>query len=316
MPSREEIIKRATINARNSWVSYTLQQEKEIYQVFNQTANEIAKRIERYSVQGKVVPGRLKLLLGNIKDEMGILRPQLMGKLKTGTRQSIDYGIKSGIEGVRGILPNRYKLGLGSSFIGKDGKIRRFDAKIEKYQDSMWAKINGDAMDALLRFQPAGITLSNRVWDISWQAEKAIRNRIQMGVLSGESASGLSRDIRGFLGEPKKLYRRVRKDGKLVLSKPAKAYHPGMGVSRSSYKNAMRLARTEYARAYTEGTYRYGAQKDWIKGYYFRTASGNPCPICSDYDGTFFPKDAPPPIPVHPNCYCYAEIVTDEVEVK
>jgi len=314
--TKTELIQQATINARNSWVDYHLAQEKEIYQVFNQTANEIAKRIERYSVQGKMVPGRLKLLLGNIKDEMDRLRPRLMGKLKTGMRQSIDYGIKSGIEGVRGVLPDRYKLGIGSSFIGKDGKMRRFDAKIEKYQDSMWAKINGDALDFLARYSPLGITLSDRIWDISWQAEKAIRNRIQMGILSGESASKLSRDIRGFLGEPERLYRRVRKGGRLMLSKPAAVYHPGMGVSRSSYKNAIRLVRTEYARAYTEGTYRYGAQKTWIKGYIFRTASGNPCPMCADLDGVYFPKENPPPIPVHPNCFCYAEIVTDEVKIK
>lgn len=43
-----------------------------------------------------------------------------------------------------------------------------------------------------------------------------------------------------------RLYRRVRgADGKLHLSKAAKAYHPSQGVYRSSYKNAMRLTRTE-----------------------------------------------------------------------
>ena len=316
MPDRATIIKNATIRARNDWVKYSAAQEKAIYSVFDQTANEITKQIERFTVEGKVVPARLTTLLNNVKEEMVELRPALRNEIRKGMRQSVDYGLKTGIRGVEKVLPPRLKLGIGTSFIGKDGKIRRYDAKLEAYKDSMWGKINASAMDALFRYQPAGITLSDRIWDIAHGAEKAIRNRIQVAVLQGESATRLSRDIRGFLVEPERLYRRVQKTGKLVLSGPAKAYSPGMGISRSSYKNAMRLTRTELARAYHEGTIRYGLAKDWIKGWIWRTASGNPCPICADLDGTFYPKETPPPIPIHPNCFCYAEEVIDEDRIS
>ena len=47
-------------------------------------------------------------------------------------------------------------------------------------------------------------------------------------------------------------------DGKLALSKNAKAFHPGQGVYRSSYKNAMRLTRTE-----TNAAYRLADQDRW-----------------------------------------------------
>ncbi len=273
--------------------------------LFEGAANELAKSIEKFTVKGKVVPARLKTLLNRVNEEMAALRPHVAGKIRTGMKNSVNYGIKAGMRGVEKVLPARLKLGVGSSFIGKDGAIRMYDAKIEAYADSVWAKISGDAMDALMRFKPAGITLSDRVWDISWQAEKAIRNRIQMGVLEGESAARLSRDIRGYLIRPETLRGRIKK-----------MYTPGKGVYKSAYKNAMRVTRTEYARAYTEGTYRYGAQKDWIKGYYWRVASGMPCPICADLDGAFFPKEEPPPIPAHPHCFCYAEIVMDETRIK
>ena len=56
----------------------------------------------------------------------------------------------------------------------------------------------------------------------------------------------LSRDVRRYLRNPDKLFRRVRdKHGNLRLSKAAKAYHPGRGVYRSSYRNALRLTATE-----------------------------------------------------------------------
>jgi hypothetical protein len=47
-------------------------------------------------------------------------------------------------------------------------------------------------------------------------------------------------------------------DGKLDLSKNAKAFHPGKGAYRSSYKNAMRLTRTE-----TNASYRLADQDQW-----------------------------------------------------
>ena len=87
---------------------------------------------------------------------------------------------------------------------------------------------------------------------------------------------------------------------------------PGVGVSRSAYKNALRVSRTELARAYNEGTVRYGKEKAWIKGWISRVTSGNPAPYDASVDGQFFPKDDPPPIPYHPNCVCYAELVTDD----
>ena len=61
----------------------------------------------------------------------------------------------------------------------------------------------------------------------------------------------MSRDVCGYLRNPDKLFRRVRdKHGNLRLSKAAKAYHPGRGVYRSSYRNALRLTATENNMAY------------------------------------------------------------------
>ncbi|GGE14040.1 MULTISPECIES: hypothetical protein [Sphingobacterium] len=67
-----------------------------------------------------------------------------------------------------------------------------------------------------------------------------------MGIKEGRSAAQMARDHKQYLAEPDRLFRRIRNfDGKLVLSKAAMEYNPGQVVYRSSYKNAMRLARAE-----------------------------------------------------------------------
>lgn len=77
----------------------------------------------------------------------------------------------------------------------------------------------------------------------------------------------MSRDLRGYLQQPDKLFRRVRDAyGVLRLSQAAKAYHPGRGVYRSSYKNARRLAATETNIAYNTADYLRWQQLDFVVG--------------------------------------------------
>lgn len=96
-----------------------------------------------------------------------------------------------------------------------------------------------------------GLKLSDRVWNMTRQFQKEIEWTIFAGLSEGQSAQTMSRSIRRFLKNPNALFRRVRdSEGRLVLSRAAKAFHPGQGVYRSSYKNAMRVSRTEVNTAY------------------------------------------------------------------
>ena len=73
--------------------------------------------------------------------------------------------------------------------------------------------------------------LSKRVWAIGEQFGKEMELAIDTALLNGTSASDLSREVRGLLREPHKLFRRVRNErGELQLSKAARAYKPGQGV--------------------------------------------------------------------------------------
>lgn len=139
-----------------------------------------------------------------------------------------------------------------------------------------WMLHNLGALEAFQRRTTYGHNLSERVWSIAKQFERHIELSLSIGISEGRSAADISRDVRVYLNEPDKLFRRVRNAfGNLTLSKVAQAYHPGQGVYRSSYQNAMRMARTEINSAYREADSIRWQQLDFIVGYEVKTSKSH-----------------------------------------
>lgn len=145
---------------------------------------------------------------------------------------------------------------------------------------------------------------------------------LDIGIRSGRSADELSRDLRQYLKQPDKLFRRVRDEhGQLQLSKRAKAYHPGRGVYRSSYKNARRLAATETNIAYRTSDHIRWQQMDFVVGIEIHlsnnhTLNGKPFKdICDELAGRY-PKDFKF-TGWHSQCRCFATSILktqDEID--
>lgn len=113
------------------------------------------------------------------------------------------------------------------------------------------------ARDAFIARKEDGLNLSQKVWNYSGQMRDAIESSLEFGIWEGRSAAEIARDLKQYLVYPDKLFRRIRikaeedgKEDKFRLSKAAAAFHPGQGVYRSSYKNALRLALNETNIAY------------------------------------------------------------------
>lgn len=178
-------------------------------------------------------------------------------------------------------------------------------SKIGKRTMNKLSDRNLNALDAFQKRKVGGLDLSQRVWQYAGQTKSLMEMGIDIAVGDGRPATQLSRDLRSYLREPEKLFRRVRdKHGNLVLSQRAAAYHPGQGVYRSSYMNAMRLARTEINMAYRDADRRRWAAMDFVVG--FRVVLSNTHPekdICDKLAGEY-PKDF-----VfkgwHPQCKCH-----------
>ena len=121
------------------------------------------------------------------------------------------------------------------------------------------------------------------------------------------SADEMSRKVRRYLNEPDRLFRRVRdKSGALRLSRAAQAYHPGAGVYRSSYMNAIRMTATEVNTAYRTADYLRWKTMPFVLGIEILiTDTHRHVPdICDDLKGKY-PKDFKF-VGWHPWCRCYA----------
>lgn len=183
-------------------------------------------------------------------------------------------------------------------------------ARLKKMQDR-----NLDALSTFQGRKVGGMDLSQRVWRYVGQFRDQLETALDVGLGDGRSAQQLARDVKKNLQEPDRLFRRVRdKRGNLVLSKAARAFHPGQGVYRSSVKNAQRLTRSEINMAYRESDFLRWQQLDFVVGFEVHRSNREPlckCKMCDQLQGrypkTFKFKGW------HPQCMCYAvPILMDE----
>lgn len=183
-------------------------------------------------------------------------------------------------------------------------KINLSKEKVKEYLNP-----NKEALNAFQNRKIDGLRLSDKVWKLSEQFKKEIELGLDIGIGEGKSAAKLARELKANLTDPDRLFRRVRdKHGNLVLSKNAKAYKPGQGVYRSSYKNAERLTRTENNIAYHEANFQKMQQFDFVKGIRIKLSNNpNHCPFCEAMAGEY-PKDFKF-WGWHPQCY------SDDTEV-
>lgn len=185
-----------------------------------------------------------------------------------------------------------------------------------------WFARNNAARDAFIARAEGGMNLSRRVWQYSKQLRDEMELAISVAAAEGKSAADLSRDVRKYLAEPDRLFRRVRqyyydengdKKYKLVLSKAAQACHPGRGVYRSSYKNAMRMARTETNMAYRSADFERWQALEFVKGFHIGLSKAHPhADICDLLTGDY-PKEFKF-TGWHPQCFCVVTPITSSDE--
>jgi len=167
-----------------------------------------------------------------------------------------------------------------------------------------------------------GIQASAAIWQQN--AKKEIEVIVQNGITEGKSPKEIATDIRGYLLEPhryeKSVYNPVT--GKLERSEAARNYHPGQGIYRSSYKNALRMARTEMTAAYRAAEWESYQTNPLIKAYEIRLSSNHTTKktvkgksvvvpledICDKLAGVY-PKSFKW-TGWHPQCRCYMVPVT------
>lgn len=267
--------------------------EVQIKKIYQQAANEAAKIGASVTNFDPSIPFTFKDYPQTKK---------LVDKLMKDLAASVNLTINNGIE-TQWNLANQKNNELVNNAFGFDVSKRKGFEKYFNNRDS--------AQQAFKERTRSGLNLSDRVWNYTGQFKEEIEMAIDLGLGKGQSAAEMARDIKQYLNEPDKLFRRVRdKHGQLQLSKNAKSYNPGQGIYRSSYKNARRLAATETNIAYRSADKSRWDDLDFVVGIEIRlsnnhTLNGVPfVDICDDLKGKY-PKDFTF-IGWHPHCRCLA----------
>ena len=191
-----------------------------------------------------------------------------------------------------------------------------------------------DALNAFLQRKQNGLGLSDMVWRYTNQFKGEIEMGLDLGIREGQSAATIARSIQQYLKYPDMLFRRVKDEhGVFQLSKRAAAFHPGQGVYRSSYKNALRLAATETNIAYRSADHERIQDLDFIVGIEIHLSNNHTVlnhkkervplyDICDELQGRY-PKEFKF-VGWHPNCRCIqtnilktdAELDADDERLK
>lgn len=183
---------------------------------------------------------------------------------------------------------------------------------------------NDGAKRAFASRKVNGLNLSDRVFKNTKQFKTSIELALEAGIGQGRSAAALTKDVKSYLNEPDKLFRKIRDKpgGELRLSKAAKDYHPGQGVYRSSYKNALRLTANETNFSYESSQHEKRKQQDFIVGIEISTSprhvlSDDKGGICCDCLQGRYPKDFDWTYKWHVNCRCYSKnIIKSREEIN
>ena len=277
-----------------------LEQQSEVKRIFDQFARDAGRELARFApkadpgrvlpadvwIQNRVAEQRIEKLLLQLHDD-------LLANFDAHTRAAWEAANKKADAMIADFIS-----GLPISETARRGMFAR----------------NAHAFRSFMQRKEAGLNLSGRVWNLAGNAKRELEVILQNAIIEGKRGTEIAHSLREYLQEPGRLFRRVRnpETGQLELSQAARAYHPGRGVYRSAYKNALRLARTELKAAQCEAAWQSARWNPLIVGWEIRLSNnhttlrdGKPCPfhdMCDELQGTY-PK-AFRFRGWHPHCRC------------
>jgi hypothetical protein len=217
--------------------------------------------------------------------------------------------------------------GIDQAWELSDQKNRVFlDRRLRKYHIASKVRktlfdTNIGAKKAFIQRKANGLNLSKRIVNTVKTFKRELEVGIAAGIAEGQSANKMATIIKQNLNEPDKVFRKVRaikgdKNSRLKLSKAALEYKPGQGVYRSSFKNALRITRTETNMAYRTADYERWQGQLFVVGIQIQLSDSHPhADICDPLTGKY-PKDFKW-IGWHPHCICYQTpilITTEEMD--
>lgn len=269
------------LEGRKKFLNLAVRKEKEILSIYEEAAKDISERLSKAKA-GSLNQRYLTELQKSVKQYTKELRQELS--------KAIGEGLKASSE-----IASNVQLSYFESMDLEEDLLSTFKKMFTqlpiKVVDTM---VNGN-------YYKDGLTLNQRIWNITKRNGKDIDRIINVNIAQGRSAGELAKQLDEYINPNKILNQRTRIPG----------------INKSISYNSARLARTSMTHANTEsyiqGSYMNpfctGLKWNLSSSHYSRQIAKLGPDICDDYAGKIFKPDEYPV--AHPNCLCYS---TQEVE--
>ena len=294
-----EILKKETSKLNKEYLKNSLRHEAELKKIYVESANKI-EGIVNAKLKVKITNNEKENLKAVIRAEINDVKTNSIKAIKTGIRTSLKNGVATSTESTKSMF----------TYLKVD---KRFNPELI-YASAHWTYTMLKGVEYILKNPIDGVTLSEHIWKYSDDAYRRIIQDINIGINSGESINSIAERLKSRLIFPerdlrfewmKDLHPGPERD---LRFKWMKDLHPGPGVYRSSYKNALRLAKTEFHRAYLEGSQRWAQTKKWITDVIRREPGPADDFDCASVKDQPFKKGFEPGL-FHPNCMGYNEYI-------
>lgn len=262
-----------SIQTRKKVSRLTLEQQKDLLDLFSDVIKELAKKAEKSKLKSLTE----RWTLDYIK-ELERVKKEIVKELNKSTRGFITKAARVGIETEQQIMSKMFK------YAGIDPGDH-FTTMFSQVQD----KVIKDIISGNLYKDKK--TLSSRIWNNGQEFEKDIQYVINRAILEKKSAIELAKDLEKYVKEPAK---RDTNWGKV---------YPNLKNKKVDY-NVMRLARTSINHAYQNSSIQSSNMNPFVEGIEWRSAQihGRTCELCMERHGKIYPKNN---VPLdHPNGLC------------
>jgi len=296
---QQNVVSRRMRKSRAAFLVFLKQTELDLKQIFQEAATTMESAVIRWASDRK----NLRKLQERSQEMSVVLRRRIRVWLRRSIWDSGIYGLKTSEAALLPIFEKNWEsLKEDRMAFAMDTTIANRNTPEVDWDSVKWTKkldkIILDNEKAVVN----GLNFTQRLYEITNAAKKEVDRLIANGILAGEHPTVVARRVKTYFS-PKMIYDAA---GNEILPK---------GAYYSPYKNALRMARTEMAKVYTQTTAAYMKDKWWIKGAMVtRTPEGEPCDLCdAEADGTVLSaKEFEDRVPVHPHCKCYPTYVFDD----
>lgn len=253
----------------------TASQQKEIKELYESWADEIAKEANRLShrntFSSEVRANQLRELEQQLRNSSQVLSNKLYSKIKNGILTVSESVIRCNYEWLK-------DLGFSAKGI-----------------DAAFSYVPDDVVTKLITGQvyKSGWSLSKRIWYDNEKTMRDIYTVVAKGLAENKTTYEIAKELERYVRPEKKLSWNYKMSDGVKIYKRVVDY------------NAQRLARTLVQHGYQQSFVEATKKNPFVVDYIWWANGSRPCPLCSDRNGVHFKKED---LPLdHPNGMCTME---------